>query len=164
MKLQLVSRFSEPSTVSMAMSSVTSFPMVQYLHLMSPEKPQHLGPWRPGQHSQKRGFWKCFMWGIYLELHVRYIPGTLNDLYFWRDPTPQKQGRLSNQNKGHQRVPGMYDFQKNLTVWGPQKWWGLGRKKVAKPAKKKNMAYVCRLSIRWISWNLYFWSIFKTNM
>ena len=29
-----------------------------------------------------------------------------NDLYFWRDPTPPKQGRNSNQNKGHQRVPG----------------------------------------------------------
>ena len=30
----------------------------------------------------------------------------LNDLYFWRS-TPQKQDLNSNQNKGHQRVPGM---------------------------------------------------------
>ena len=43
-----------------------------------------------------------------IKINELYHTWNPNDLYFRRDPTPPKQGQNSNQNKGHQRVPGKY--------------------------------------------------------
>ena len=61
-------------------------------------------------------FWLVFGSPICSVCHI--YPWNPNDLYFWRDPTPQKQGRNSNQNKGHfDRLQGSMYQQKDPWDW-----------------------------------------------
>ena len=58
-------------------------------------------------------FWLVFGSPICCVCHI--YPWNPNDLYFWRDPTPQKQGRNSNQNKGpHLGSRSIHSFTINL--------------------------------------------------
>ena len=62
---------------------------------------------------------------VYIYIYT-YIPGTPNDLYFWRS-TPQKQGPNSNQNKGtHLGSRYIYMYTHTYTMNGELiQTWGI---------------------------------------